>query len=151
VLYNENKSRGIFRPAGSPRIVQLPNPRLRELMADRAAWFVKKRDRNGNQKNVPAHPPEWAVSGVAARGNWKNVRYLEAVVESPTLRHDGTILDRPGWDRETGLLYEPRIVFTDVPKSPSRGDAEAAAERLVDLVVDFPFLGIEHRAAWLAS
>ena len=43
---------------------------------------------------------------ILARMEWP-FRYLEAVTEAPTIRPDGTILDVPGWDAETGILFEP--------------------------------------------
>jgi hypothetical protein len=112
---------------------------------------------------VPAHPPDWAVAAVNARGEWAEIRHLEALVESPTLRHDGTVLDFPGYDERTGLLYEPNAEFPAIAKRPSREDARRAAKALLALVDDFPFVRIEdpaagtddggmaHRAVWLAA
>src|SRR5262249_12781296 len=111
-----------------------------------AAW-KKVRDK----RVVDAHPPVWAVAGVAARGEWPSIRPLEAVVESPILRPDGTILDVPGYDRLTRLLYEPNADFPAVPTDPTRDAARRAAADLLHPVCDFPFAGPEHRAAWLAG
>jgi DNA primase len=151
VLRDEGGARNIIRPPGSPRIAPLPNARLREMMADAADWVVEKADRKGNVIRALAHPPDWSVAGVAARGSWAGIRYLEAVVEAPTLRRDGTIIDTPGWDAATGLLYEPRTCFPAVPARPTREQAAAAAGHLLDLVADFPFAGELHKAAWLGG
>jgi hypothetical protein len=141
----------IHRPKGSPRITPLQHPRLRELMTKTAAWKKVRTDRNGDVENVSAHPPDWATNGVAARGEWPEIRPIEAIIEAPALRHDGTILDTPGWDEATELLYEPNAGFPKIPGRPDREDARYAAERLMELVVDFPFAGENHRAAWLAA
>jgi hypothetical protein len=141
----------INRPKGSPRIAPLPLPRLREMMTKTAAWKRPKIDRNGDLDVISAHPPDWAIHGVSARGEWDGIRPLDAIIETPSLRPDGTILDSPGWDEETELLYEPNIVFPKVPLKPTREDARYAAERLMELVVDFPFAGENHGAAWLAG
>jgi hypothetical protein len=87
----------------------------------------------------------------AERGEWPELRRLEAVVEAPTLRPDGTVLDARGYDAATGLLYEPRAHFPPVPAHPSRDAACAAADALLDLVVDFPFADSGHMVAWLAA
>jgi hypothetical protein len=142
---------GIDRPVGTPRICQLPIPTLRERLAKHAAWVSQQTTRKGDPKFVPSHPPTWAVAGVDARGQWPQLRHLEAIVEAPILRHDGTILDEPGYDATTGILYEPNAVFPKVDRSPSRDDAKAAADQLLDLVIDFPFVSDQHRAAWLAA
>ena len=141
----------IHRPKGSPRIVPLPGPRLRELLTKTALWARERRDREGDVELVPAHPPDWAVNGVAARGSWPEIRPIEAIIEAPALRPDGTLLDVPGWDRVMELLYEPNAEFPPIPDRPDQDDAERAARQLLDLVGDFPFKGEEHRAAWLAA
>ena len=100
---------------------------------------------------VPARPPAWCVSAVDARGEWEGVRHLEAVVDYPVLRPDGTILCTPGYDPETGLLLEPASALPTITDKPSLRDAQAACAMLLDVVNDFPFAAEIHKAAWLAG
>lgn len=144
------------RPEGTPRIAAMPSASISELLT-RVADFVKIVETQDGPKRVPAHPPERTIAAVRERGQYPAIRCLESVVETPTLRPDGTILDKPGWDAETGLLYEPNADFPSVPQTPSRGQARVAADHLLDLVSNFPFAGetsdeqYAHRAAWLAA
>jgi hypothetical protein len=141
----------ISRPEGTPRISLLAAAQLREIMA-RAVNFLKVVvDGNGEVKLVRAHPPEWCVAGVYARGRWPGIRPLEAVVEAPTLRPDGSVLDVSGWDALTGLLYEPSGDYPPVPASPGQKDATAARDALWDVVEDFPFAAKVDKAVWLAA
>lgn len=144
-------TKGIIRPAGCPQIAPLPLPGLRERLAKHAVWLKSRKTRDGESEAVPTHPPDWSVSAVAARGEWPSIRPLEAVIEAPVLRYDGTILDVPGYDPDTALLYEPNGRFPAVKARPTLADAKAAAARLLDLVADFPFANDSHRAAWLAA
>jgi hypothetical protein len=98
---------------------------------------------------VQAHPPSWLVEAVAVRGEWPGIRPLAGVVDHPVLRPDGSVLDRPGYDGQTGLLYEPQQDFPQIPEHPTREDAAAAAAVLLDYVGQFPFLTEAHRSAWL--
>ena len=100
---------------------------------------------------MPAHPPDWSVQAVANRGTWRGIRPLEGVTEVPLLRADGTVLETPGYDRRSGILYTPEIEYPKVPESPTREDAQAAVQKLYDLVVDFPFKDGNHKAAWLSA
>lgn len=151
VLRDPSAAKRIIRFAGSPRIAPLPIARLRELLTKVARWVKPKAAPNGLFDLVPAHPADWAVSGVAARGQWPGIRLIEAVTESPVLRPDGTILDRAGYDETTGLLYEPNAEFPPIDPRPTLDDARRAADELLSIVVDFPFAGDAHRAAWLAG
>jgi hypothetical protein len=141
--------KGIRRPL-SPRIEPLPPPLLRERMAANARWITRKETKDGVSE-VSGRPPGWCVAAVHAWGSWNGIRPLDAVVDYPVLRPDGTILCRPGYDHETGLLLEPGGAFPEIPDCPTRNAALAARDSLLEVVGDFPFGRPVHRAAWLAG
>jgi hypothetical protein len=153
------KLRAITRAPGTPRIAILPGPTIREILTRCVEFRQVNGMEDGEPKVEPAHPPDWCVAAVEARGQYPGVPHLESVIEAPTLRPDGTILDTPVWDEATGLLYEPNATYPPIPQAPSRGDAEAAAAILLDLVAEFPFVQDEnddglrnpHQAVWLAA
>ena len=132
------------------RIEPLPMPILRERLAANAQWVEIRETDQGTQEK-PARPPCWCVSAVHARGDWPGVRHLEAVVDHPVLRPDGTVLDRPGYDLDTGLLLEYCGEGFVVQPFPSHSDSLAALNSVLDLVADFPFKSPCHRSAWIAS
>jgi hypothetical protein len=143
---NSPAAKGLRRPV-APRIDCLPQALLSERMTVVAKWFSL-----GEKGPRPAHPPGWCVAAVHARSDWPGIRHLEAVVDYPVLRPDGSILDRPGYDPETGLLLAPVGKPPEVPENPSKDEAIAARDLLLtEVVSDFPFQREEHRAAWLAS
>jgi hypothetical protein len=147
-------AKGIRRPH-APRIELLPQQLLRERLTLVALWVTlkEKRERSGEVKveKEPAHPPAWSVAAVHARADWPGVRHLEAVVDYPVLRPDGTILDRPGYDPDTGLLLEAAAPIPTIPEFPSNAQVAAARDQLLEVVADFPFERDVHRAAWLAA
>lgn len=137
------------RAPGSPVIAPVDQPQMLSLM-DRTARWVKWNDRK--KENVPATPPAWIAAQILARFEWP-FPYLEGVIETPTIRRDGTILDRPGYDEATGLLYEPvpgGEKWPTIPPRPTREKAQAAATTLLEVVKDFPFIADSDRAAYLA-
>jgi hypothetical protein len=142
---------GVTHAVGSPRIVSLPQPRLRELLAGAARWTRTRERRDGSLDEVPTHPPEWCVRGVHARGQWPDLRHLEAVVEVPVLRPDGTLLQTEGYDPMTGLLYLPGCPYPAIADAPTFEDAREACSALLEVVADFPFEDDAHRSTWLAA
>jgi len=139
--------KGIARSKDAPHIAIAKSARIRELLADAAVWLRPAEE----DKFEPVHPPEWAVKGLEARGQWPNIRHLEAVAESPVLRANGTVLQMPGYDVETGIMFLPDGKFQPVSEIPSRDDAIRSKDALLEVVEDFPFAGEAHRSAWLAS
>lgn len=140
---DEVKAKGIIRPPESPTIQPLARARLRELMSDSAWWL--------DGKGKPVHPPTWAVEALMARGSWPEIAPLEGVVESPVLKPDGTVLDRPGYDPHTGLVFLPNAEFPPMPANPGREEVSQAIGLLLEAVRDFPFAAAAHRSAWLSS
>jgi hypothetical protein len=136
------------RPAGTPEIAPLSKATCRETLS-RAADFVRYDGRIQEWK--PTRPPNWVAEDLLARGQWEHVRPLRAVVETPVLRPDGTVLAKHGYDASTGILLEPFGEIPTIPDFPTRDDALAACEHLLDIVTDFPFVSEAHRSAWLAA
>ncbi len=80
-----------------------------------------------------------------------NLCQLTGVTHTPAMRRDGTVLDSPGFDRATGLLYLPDngAVVPAVPEDPTDAEIKAAVEFLLKPVAQFPFVTETHRANWL--
>jgi hypothetical protein len=80
-----------------------------------------------------------------------NLRELVSVTHTPVLRPDGSVLDTPGYDRGTGLLYLPDrgLTVPPVPHRPTAADIKAAVLLVAELVAEFPFVSEDHRANWL--
>ncbi len=152
VVSDASRSRpGILRPSIAPRIAILPEFRLRERITASCRIITK----NKEGEEFPVHPPTWAVKETASRCNWPAVRHLEAIVETPILRHDGSIFTTPGYDPITGVVYEPTASITDsiptIPASPTAEQISAAVATLLEVVRDFPFATPAHQSAWLAA
>ena len=73
---------------------------------------------------------------------------LKGIITTPTIRPDGSILQTPGYDESTGLIYEPSMDFPLIPENPDSEDAFDAYHNLVDVVYDFPFVDEFAKAAW---
>jgi hypothetical protein len=128
---------------GSPQIVETSIATLRERLT-RHARFEKWNERLGGYKR--SLPTDHIVSATHARGEWPGVRPLVGVVETPTLRPDGSVVQDAGFDPTTGYLYHPSEVFPRVPESPSQVDAVKALRDLIEIFVDFPYVKAKEAA-----
>jgi hypothetical protein len=141
---------GLKIPAGSPVIREATAPWLREQLSQHAR-FVKESE-EGLTKECMV--PVWFAPLVMASSKAQRLPVLQALVEVPVLLPDGTILEDPGMDYDSGIFFAPVHPFPPMPDEPSHEEAIDAANRLLDLVSDFPFAANPspqaHRAAWLA-
>lgn len=137
----------IGRASGSHVIREASHATIRERLATMARWIKW----NASSKSyVGTLPPEMVVSALIDRGEWGGIRTLVSIATSPRLKPDGTILQTPGYDPSTGILYWPNEPYIDVLDEPTLDDAKGAIEALKEVVCDFPFQKPEHLSAWLA-
>ncbi|OWK34182.1 DUF3854 domain-containing protein [Fimbriiglobus ruber] len=141
----------VRRPVGAPVVRELARPLLRERLTRCAAW--KQWRGSGEEATLEdAHPPDWCVQAVHARGAWPDLRRLDAVVTYPVLMPSGAVLTANGYHRGTGLLAcLPPDLAIDVPDRPTTADVTAAVATLFDPLADFPFETPAHRAALIAG
>ena len=147
----EAGKRALDRPPGTPVAKPVQEARLREMLSRRCEFVTVAAGRKGVRMR-PVHPPQWAVRALLGRGAWPELPRLEGVVEGPVLRADGSVLQTPGYDPASGLVYSPGVRFRPVPETPTESDIEEALILLRETVCDFPFQGDDlHFAAWLAA
>jgi hypothetical protein len=131
------------------RLIEITRPYLQETLT-RAARFLRWDARSNNYVPMDA-PAKVAETYLARRGEWK-LPILMGITTTPTLRHDGTILDRPGYDADTGLIFRPgEVRFPPIPPDPTRDDALAALDELKDIVKGFAFVSGADRAVALSG
>ncbi|MGE0191980.1 MAG: hypothetical protein AB7T63_08040 [Planctomycetota bacterium] len=128
---------GIQRSA-APRIVRLPDSILRERLDEAACWIREKKTRQGDVVRLEEWCPRPVVEAMRDRAEWPGIRPLLGVVTAPTLRVDGSVLDRPGYDEPTGLIYMPARVYPTVPPRPSEAEVGEAYRVLLDPFREFP-------------
>jgi hypothetical protein len=77
-------------------------------------------------QDIPDCPRLVAEAYLARDGDWR-LRPLLAVTTAPTFRPDMSIIETPGYDTATGLLFNPLGVrFAQVPERPDKEEARKA-------------------------
>ena len=124
---------------GRPFIADFDETKLRHYLAQAADFY--ELSARGVRKEVP--PPLDVAKNIQARNpaSW-GFPVLEAVVEAPTLRPDGTVLAQPGYDAASRLYLvpSPGLENIEVPEQPCSDHIEVALEVIRDAIGDFPFV-----------
>jgi hypothetical protein len=117
---------------------------LRGRMSQVANYYTVRGD-----KKIDVYPPKDLAASVLALGpeDWP-FPVLEGIVECPTLRPDGTILDHPGYDLATGLQYIPHadLEMPIIPEKPSSKQIKWSIGTLEEALRDFPFVSQADKA-----
>jgi hypothetical protein len=131
---------------GRPLIERLHEAQVRGHLA-RVANFMKTTEKG----RVHVAPPDVVVQDVMAMGAWP-FPALEAVVEVPVLRPDGTVMSQPGYDARTRLVYvpAPQLVVPDIPERPTAEDVAKARALVEEAIGEFPYQDAASRANAMA-
>ena len=139
----------IRREADALTLHMVTLPELAEAF-DLAALFTRYDGRIKMLKAIDC-PKAVAATYQARAGRWR-LPALKAIIEAPTLRQDGTVLDQPGYDPASGLLFDPGgTTFPAIPERPTRVDAQAALACLVEPLKGFPFVSDADRSVVLSA
>lgn len=139
---------GMLRVAEG-RIYQVSQPWLQDHLG-RIASF-QRFDRRAKAV-FPVSVPPAVTTAILAREGQRGLPVLNAVVTAPTLRDDGTVLDVPGYDVQSGILYTAESLDVPrVPQAPKFDEVLLALQELWRPISLFPYDGPESRGVALAA
>ncbi len=120
------------------RLAVVTGPYLVEKFTAVARWMkLDRRSRKWTAIDCTSQIAEVYL----AREQWRMLP-LVGIINAPMMRTDGSLLNTPGYDQRTGLLYRSDgVEFQRIADHPTRDDALRALERLQGLISTFPFVG----------
>jgi hypothetical protein len=132
------------------KFVRFNVPRLAQLTAKQAVGYLKYSDRK--KLWVPIDPPNNVIETLLELGYW-DFPTVVGIVNSPTMRSDGSLITKSGYDLQTQLWYQPAgdIELPPIAEQPTKADAEASLQLLNDLLSGFPFVNEVDRSVALAA
>lgn len=137
------------RQIDAPRLVHVKAHHMAEAFTKAAHW--ERFDMRAGDWVSTDCSQRLAETYLAREGQW-HLPVLTGIINAPTLREDGSILDMPGYDAQTGLLFDPQdIRFPLLPREPDRDTALRALGFLRDLIVSFPFVTPADRSVALSA
>jgi putative DNA primase/helicase len=118
-----------------PTVLPVTPPMLGRALGQAACW---QRVRASGEV-VATDPPKEVVEQIASMAGGWPFPPPKGVIETPTMRPDGSLLTTPGYDPATGYVLCNTPPMPAIPEHPSRDDALKALERLEGLLAEFPF------------
>ena len=117
-------------------------------------WVGPEDDPNKRKQSQCLFPPSSAITAYEAAclgEGCPNVRDLHGITHTPIIRADGLILNEPGYDRQTGMLFLPDegLDTLSIPDSPTAADVKRARELILTPLEEFPFVSEDDRATYI--
>jgi hypothetical protein len=100
---------------------------------------------------IDIDPPLQIVRMILARARQWTFPRVSGIITTPTLRADGSLLATPGYDPQSGLYLLPTVQLSPIPEHPTKEQARAALDMLIDLLSEFPFAQPIDRSVALAG
>lgn len=134
------------------RVYPLDEHALKHWLGGATQFWRWHKLKNGDHIEVLEDPPVSIAKTLLSLGERRALKNLSAIITAPTLRLDGSLLNRPGFDEATGLLLEiDGDEVHPVPIDPTGQQVETALERLMAPFANFPLVGPEDRGVLLAA
>ena len=143
-----------MRDAGPAQVRVLTNAGIKALLEcryDVYRWTGPADERVRTPALFPTPSVNSACDAARIGEHIPNLRTLHGVTHTPTIRPDGSILDEPGYDDETGLLYLPDTSadFPPIPDDPTGHELTEAMRFILTPIAEFPFVNEDDRATWI--
>jgi hypothetical protein len=130
-------------------IVSIAQPVLKEKL-DAAARWVCVRVIDGVERRNERLAPTSLVKALHELHSWDHIPEITGVLEAPTMRPDGSLIEQRGFDAATGFYYEPRYEYPAIPLEPNEAQVCEAVKALLAPFSEFEFVSSADQASLLS-
>lgn len=138
------------RTLKSAKLAPVTLPYMAKELSRTMSWIGTRKQKEKLIEYKMDPPPIVSTTILADAGDWP-FHKISGIITAPTLRRDGTILWREGYDPATKLLLISPPEMPSFPKNPTRDDALASIRRIDKLFDGFPFADLVGRSVALSG
>jgi hypothetical protein len=145
------KTKNLIRRPRQAMVLTRVTPTILEDWLNRLIAWTKTKIRANEPVDVVDDCTERIPHIIASRRTRAGQHRLLNVIEAPILLADGRIVDKPGYDDESGLLLDSTEKWIAVPRKLTLEDAKAAAAVLLQPFAEFPFASDADKSVLLSA
>ncbi|MFF6858493.1 bifunctional DNA primase/polymerase [Streptomyces bacillaris] len=129
-------------------VTPLTNDGFGNEAADHIYFYKEVKDEDtGEYKKRREQPRQEVLRVVLGNRSWPGVPPLRGITRVPILRIDGTVLNKAGYDADSGMYFDPMCEFDQVPGRPTRAEVDHAFDFVHNQVLGgFPYASQADRA-----
>lgn len=146
VVVVETPSGAVTNDGEAAQVITIVDPtKLTRLLADHTFTYEMATEKlpDGDAEFVETEtcPKSFVAASALSSTKWENLPVLEGIVTAPLFRPDGTLMQEPGYDKATRVIYSPTLPLAEVPEHPTREELRAAKDFILNkLLVNFPWV-----------
>lgn len=139
-------------PSGNGKTLRLERDNLRYIAAGMTQfWKWVKVPNMDKPVEVLENPPVDVCASVLALRNMRGLKPLDAVINAPLIRPDGSVMTVPGYDAQTRLLLDVSEELYPITERPTADELRQAFDYLWKPFENFPFCEPVDRAVMLCA
>lgn len=138
------------RTLKSAKLAPVTLPYMTKELSRTMSWIGTRKQKEKLIEYKMDPPPIVSSTILADAGDWP-FHKISGIITAPTLRRDGTILWREGYDPATKLLLISPPEMPSFPQNPTKADALASLKRIDKLFDGFPFADLVGRSVALSG
>lgn len=138
------------RTLKSAKLAPVTLPYMTKELSRTMSWIGTRKQKKELIEYKMDPPPIVASTILADAGDWP-FHKISGIITAPTLRRNGTILWREGYDPATKLLLISPPEMPPFPQNPTKADALASLKRIDKLFDGFPFADLVGRSVALSG
>ena len=136
---------------GRPLLILMGPAEVKEVLTHSANFFRVRKATGGEYERIAVSPPNEVAEQILARQSqapYLPFPPLAAIIETPVIRPDGSILDQPGYDQKTQLYYMPHggMETCQVSRKPTKQERDDALALLWSTIGEFPYVSDADKA-----
>ena len=124
---------GIELPTGSAYLATARPEHLQAQLDELFAFYKFNADGEDYPIDCPSELARYVLGNAS-------LLPVTSISRTPVIRADGSVIETPGYDVATGIIYAPDTSFPPIPVNPTRADAAQALVRLRHPFRKFPFV-----------
>jgi putative DNA primase/helicase len=136
------------RTTSSTVLTSIDERKISYSLNKRAAVFKRFDGRSNAWRDI--NPPPLVAATLLSLKKWRFPEVI-GVLGAPTMRPDGMLLSKYGYDPQTRLWCDADMTLPPIPEQPTRQDAMIALRRFEHLLSGFPFAREVDKAVALAA
>ncbi|MBO1520641.1 hypothetical protein [Oceanisphaera pacifica] len=126
-------------------------PQMAYFLGEMTQFYRVKTNSKGESYEILLDPSANLIDQIITLRDRRELKKLDAVITAPTMRRDGSILNKVGYDAASRLYLDAKDAGYPIPHEPTQEQVKQAVDTVMYPFKDFPFAAELDRGVMLTA